>query len=66
MEEVFIKNTRRIMGEKGIDHKELAKLCNVPTITIERILNNKTNIGLHTAVMIANALEMSLDVLCKV
>lgn len=62
---LFVNNVTHLMKKRNMSCKELGEKANLPTLTIERLLNHKlASLKLSTAVIIANAFNASLDDLC--
>lgn len=62
----FINNVRKAIDDRGITADELAQKCGFTTETMRRLLNKKIiTLRLDMAVTIADALNMSLDELCR-
>lgn len=62
----FINNVRKVIDDRGITADELAQKCGFTTETMRRLLNKKIiTLRLDMAVTIADALNMSLDELCR-
>lgn len=62
----FINNVRKVIDDQGITADELAQKCGFTTETMRRLLNKKIiTLRLDMAVTIADALNMSLDELCR-
>ena len=62
----FINNVRKAIDDRGITADELAQKCGFTTETMRRLLNKKIiTLRLDMAVTIADALDISLDELCR-
>ena len=62
----FINNVRKVIDDRGITDDELAQKCGFTTETMRRLLNKKIiTLRLDMAVTIADALDISLDELCR-
>ena len=62
----FINNVRKVIDDRGITADELAQKCGFTTETMRRLLNKKIiTLRLDMAVTIADALDISLDELCR-
>ena len=62
----FINNVRKVIDDRGITADEFAQKCGFTTETMRRLLNKKIiTLRLDMAVTIADALNMSLDELCR-
>ena len=64
--DIFINNIRKVIDDRGITADELAQKCGFTTETMRRLLNKKIiTLRLDMAVTIADALNISLDELCR-
>ena len=62
----FINNVRKAIDDQGITADDLAQKCGFTTETMRRLLNKKIiTLRLDMAVTIADALDISLDELCR-
>lgn len=59
------QNIREIRAEKAIKQRELADAIDVPRSNINAIESGKVNVTVSTLLRIANALEVSPDILLK-
>jgi len=59
------KNVERIIREKNISQKELARRAGIPEMTISRIIRFKNEPGIGVVARIAEALDVMVDVLLR-
>lgn len=59
-------NLKKIRNEKGLSQQKLSDISGVPKRTIEDIEKNSNgNTRVNTAILLADALEVTLDELCR-
>ncbi len=57
-------NLRELRIKKGLTYRKLSELSNVPKRTIENV-ESRGNCKVDTAIKLADALNVSLDELCR-
>lgn len=52
---------QKVLDEKGLNHKEMAKVCKIPESTVSRMFSGKRRINLDTCNKVRNGLKLDAN-----